>query len=326
MAPSNNTEAASQVTVPSSSLHARTLPIASIVVLTLCILLMNYLTGYVLFRQLYDRRKSKSAPRARPTSEKGSTSGSRWRVRPLFPKLRPVKKPNRSASAVGALHATCTLVAAAPPKLFCPPVVMQIQLPNKAKTILLYGTGLPGWNTDDKSPQVPCVSALPGRDRSQPPISRPPKGEPIRSEQDTGIITPVKGLLSPRTPLRHVSYPRPVHLPCRPSPAARLSIQEPRASKNRPPGRIDLSDWARAVHGQPPLSPKEIIEDMMTNPKLSPVLGPVEFLEVHERAGSSPSAQRPLKPKVRTKETLSPPNRALLADGLRVSVQPRSTL
>ncbi|KAH7902768.1 hypothetical protein BJ138DRAFT_1121129 [Hygrophoropsis aurantiaca] len=278
MAPSNNTTtaASAQPTVSTAPLppYNKSLPVASVVVLAFCILLMNYAVGYVLFHQCYHRkpkRASKKKPRATQPDEKVLTAKSRWRIGPLILSKLQAGKTTQEKSHTSTLDLFHPSMPVPPPSaLFSP--TKHVQTSRLEADFPCHTSSLEAVITPDPHDMENQTTSTPSEQQQ----SHLPTEPSIDTTHDKPPLSSADVFPSS---LAKISHPQEVHL----ASVSPISIRISRIQEDSSPGTGDLFNWARDVHGRPPQSPKEIIEDMMTNPKLSPIQGPIEFLEVHRR-------------------------------------------
>lgn len=160
MAPSNGTNTASfPVESESTSSPSRpaqvnqdqgSLPIANIIILAISIIGMGALVLCVFLRHRSSARMKQSSSKVNK-DEPRPFNRLRSRALSLFSKPHLWRSKTKSATThkqgemttVGALHATCTFVAAAPSKVLAPPVVMQFRIPDTEKFVVLCSVRCP---------------------------------------------------------------------------------------------------------------------------------------------------------------------------------------
>ncbi|KAG2139728.1 hypothetical protein DEU56DRAFT_302217 [Suillus clintonianus] len=159
MAPSNGTNTASFPAASTSSPSIRpaqviqgSFPVASIIMLAISIIGMGALVVFVF---LQHSRSSARIKQSSSTAHKDKTSpiDKHWpRVLSWFSKMHLWRPQTKSATkhkqgdvttTVGASHATCTFVAAAPSKFLAPPVVTQFRISDTDKFVVLCSVCCP---------------------------------------------------------------------------------------------------------------------------------------------------------------------------------------
>ncbi|KAG2137153.1 uncharacterized protein EDB93DRAFT_1167767 [Suillus bovinus] len=198
MAPSNGTNTAS-FPVASTSRPAQvnrgSFPVANIIILAICIIGMSALVICVFLRH-------RSATRIKQSSSKVN-KGEPMPFNRLWSRVLSLhlwrsktklatKHKEGEMTTIGALHATCTFVAAAPSKCLAPPVVMQFRVPETDKFVVLCSVCCPlsaHYACGDPKPWVHSAFAdIPHLAQEQLPVSNQPSSIPER--QPYGVDIP----------------------------------------------------------------------------------------------------------------------------------------
>lgn len=228
MAPSNGTNIASfPVESESTSSPSRpaqvnqdqgSLPIANIIILAISIIGMGGLVLCVFLRHRSSARMKQSSSKVNK-DEPRPFNRLRSRALSLFSKPHLWRSKTKSATThkegdmttVGALHATCTFVAAAPSKVLAPPVVMQFRIPDTEKFVVLCSVRCPLSTHHACGDPMPwgqnTFADIPHLAREQLPVNNRPSGIPDREHQPYSVdIPPSDQGLSPTIELPALSF------------------------------------------------------------------------------------------------------------------------
>lgn len=224
MAPSNGTNTAS-FPVASTSSPSRpaqvtqdqgSLPIANIIVLAISIIGMGVLVLCVFVRHRSSARMKQSSSKVNK-DEPRPFNRLRSRALSLFSKAHLWRSKTKSATTrkqgemttVGALHATCTFVAAAPSKVLAPPVVMQFRIPDTEKFVVLCSVRCPLSTHHACGDPMPwgqsTFADIPHLAREQLPVNNQPSSIPEHQPYNADI-PPSDQDLSPTIELPALSF------------------------------------------------------------------------------------------------------------------------
>lgn len=226
MAPSNGTNLnTASFPVASTSSPSRpaqvtqdqgSLPIANIIILAISIIGMGVLVLCVFLRHRSSARMKQSSSKVNK-DEPRPFNRLRSRALSLFSKAHLWRSKTKSATTrkqgemttVGALHATCTFVAAAPSKVLAPPVVMQFRIPDTEKFVVLCSVRCPLSTHHACGDPMPLGQStfadIPHLAREQLPVNNQPSSIPEHQPYNVDI-PPSDQDLSPTIELPALSF------------------------------------------------------------------------------------------------------------------------
>ncbi|KIJ61012.1 hypothetical protein HYDPIDRAFT_31712 [Hydnomerulius pinastri MD-312] len=257
MAPSQSTSAATQTAKAEATPVEQThqVSVAAMVILALSLVLMSVLAIVVALRH----RKAMEAKRRKKLQIQEKPPPTRTCWPPLSrskTKRSAVAKEN--FTAVGALHATSMLVAAAPSKMFSSPIAMQFRVPHENKT--LCGASVDGLRHDDLSCDLVPESAAPDSLSSWDRLHDQPCAQHSTISPQSG---PSTSRLQ-RSASKHQAY----HQRSQSHPVPDISVWTPLTHDDQPPKAsrkgLRMDDWENrpvlcvklpVTSGRPPTPP-----------------------------------------------------------------------
>lgn len=202
MPPSNETNTASFPAASTSSpshpaqVDQGSLPVANIIFLVISMIGMSALVVCVFLRHRSSARIRQSSLEV--NKDEPRPSNRLWsRVLSLFSKSHLWRSKTKSATkhtqggmtTIGALHATCTFVAAAPSTVLAPPVVMQFRVPGTEKLVVVCSVCCPlsaHYACGDPNPWG-TVAGIPHLTHEQLPVNNQPSSIPERQPYSVDI-------------------------------------------------------------------------------------------------------------------------------------------